>query len=82
MVSDENYAIAIKILTEHFSRRDLLINERVNNLLVLCLVKSSTGVDKLRLLYDKAQFLVYALSGFGVTPEEYNVVLNMLEQQR
>ncbi|KAH7951057.1 hypothetical protein HPB52_004549 [Rhipicephalus sanguineus] len=32
-------------------------------------------VEKLRLLYDKVQFLVTALTGLGVSPDQYNVIL-------
>ncbi|KAH7973100.1 hypothetical protein HPB52_021597 [Rhipicephalus sanguineus] len=39
-------------------------------------IKSSADVDKLRLLYDKVQFRVSALTGLGVSPDQYNVVLS------
>ncbi|KAH7975612.1 hypothetical protein HPB52_003705 [Rhipicephalus sanguineus] len=66
----------IMTLTERFGRRDLLINEHIDHLLALPPVKSSADVDKLRLLYDKVQFRVSALTGLGVSPDQYNVVLN------
>ncbi|KAH7936459.1 hypothetical protein HPB52_023669 [Rhipicephalus sanguineus] len=40
------------------------------------LAVSLADVDKLRLLYDKVQFRVSALTGLGVSPDQYNVVLN------
>ncbi|KAH7957284.1 hypothetical protein HPB52_017107 [Rhipicephalus sanguineus] len=52
-LTEDNYAIAIRTLTERFGRRDLLINEHIDHLLALPPVKSSADVDKLRLLYDK-----------------------------
>ncbi|KAH7951754.1 hypothetical protein HPB52_012518 [Rhipicephalus sanguineus] len=75
-LTEDNYAIAIRTLTERFGRRDLLINEHIDHLLALQPVKSSADVDKLRLLYDKVQFRVSALTGLGVSPDQYNVVLN------
>ncbi|XP_037503407.1 uncharacterized protein LOC119378295 [Rhipicephalus sanguineus] len=75
-LTEDNYAIAIRTLTERFGRRDLLINEHIDHLLALPPVKSSADVDKLRLLYDKVQFRVSALTGLGVSPDQYNVVLN------
>ncbi|KAH7956319.1 hypothetical protein HPB52_008140 [Rhipicephalus sanguineus] len=75
-LTEDNYAIAIRTLTERFSRRDLLINEHIDHLLALPPVKSSADVDKLRLLYDKVQFRVSAQTGLGVSPDQYNVVLN------
>ncbi|XP_037501420.1 uncharacterized protein LOC119375312 [Rhipicephalus sanguineus] len=75
-LTEDNYAIAIRTLTERFGRRDLLINEHIDHLLALPPVKSSADVDKLRLLYDKVQFRVSALTGLGVSPDQYNVVLS------
>ncbi|KAH7935198.1 hypothetical protein HPB52_004786 [Rhipicephalus sanguineus] len=75
-LTEDNYAIAIRTLTERFGRRDLLINEHIDHLLALPPFKSSADVDKLRLLYDKVQFRVSALTGLGVSPDQYNVVLN------
>ncbi|XP_037515412.1 uncharacterized protein LOC119391836 [Rhipicephalus sanguineus] len=75
-LTEDNYSIAIKTLTQRFGRRDLLINEHVDHLLALAPVKSSAEVEKLRLLFDKVQFRVSALTGLGVSPDQYNVVLN------
>ncbi|KAH7969807.1 hypothetical protein HPB52_021965 [Rhipicephalus sanguineus] len=75
-LTEDNYAIAIRTLTKRFGRRDLLINEHIDHLLALPPVKSSADVDKLRLLYDKVQFRVSALTGLGVSPDQYNMVLN------
>ncbi|KAH7935976.1 hypothetical protein HPB52_016062 [Rhipicephalus sanguineus] len=69
-LTEDNYAIAIRTLTERFGRRDLLINEHIDHLLALPPVKSSADVDKLRLLYDKVQFRVSALTGLGVSPDQ------------
>ncbi|KAH7957252.1 hypothetical protein HPB52_016642 [Rhipicephalus sanguineus] len=74
-LTEDNYAIAIRTLTERFGRRDLLINEHIDHLLALPPVKSSADVDKLRLLYDNVQFRVSALTGFGRLTRQYNVVL-------
>ncbi|KAH7936900.1 hypothetical protein HPB49_006275 [Dermacentor silvarum] len=62
--------------SERFGRRDLLINEHVDHLLALSPVKSSAEVEKLRRLYDKVQFRVSALTGLGVSLDQYNVVVN------
>ncbi|KAH7967890.1 hypothetical protein HPB52_003797 [Rhipicephalus sanguineus] len=68
-LTEDNYGITIKTLAERFGRHDSLINEHVDRLLALAPVK-------LRLLYDKVQFRVSALTGLGVSPDQYNVLLN------
>ncbi|KAH7967981.1 hypothetical protein HPB52_005049 [Rhipicephalus sanguineus] len=44
-LTEDNYSIAIKTLTERFGRRDLLINEHVDHLLALAPVMSSAEVE-------------------------------------
>ncbi|KAH7950910.1 hypothetical protein HPB52_003118 [Rhipicephalus sanguineus] len=44
-LTEDNYSIAIKTLTQRFGPRDLLINEHVDHLLALAPVKSSAEVE-------------------------------------
>lgn len=67
-----------KTLRERFGQRDLLVNENGNHQLTLAPVKSSADVDKLRLLYNKVNFLVFALTSLGASRDQYDVVLNAL----
>ncbi|XP_037521503.1 uncharacterized protein LOC119398758 [Rhipicephalus sanguineus] len=75
-LAEQNYDLAIKTFTDRFGRRDLLVNEHIDHLLVLSAVKCSSEVQKLRLLRDNVQFHVSALEGLGVSPDQYTVVLN------
>ncbi|XP_037503227.1 uncharacterized protein LOC119378052, partial [Rhipicephalus sanguineus] len=75
-LAEQNYELAIKTLTGRFGGRDLLINEYVDQLLALILVKSSSDVAKLRTLHDNVQSRVSALEGLGVSPDQYIVVVN------
>ncbi|KAH7973045.1 hypothetical protein HPB52_020792 [Rhipicephalus sanguineus] len=75
-LAQQNYDLAIKKLTGRFGRRDLLINEPVDQLLALIPVKSSSDVAKLRTHHDSVQFRVSALEGLGVSPDQHIVVLN------
>lgn len=43
-LAEQNYDIAIKTLTDRFGRRDIFINEHIDNLLTLTPVKSSSEV--------------------------------------
>ncbi|XP_075741915.1 uncharacterized protein LOC142793690 [Rhipicephalus microplus] len=60
-LAEQNYELAIKTLTNRFLRQDLLVNEHVDNLLALSPVKSSSDVQRLRLLHDSVQLHVRAL---------------------
>ncbi|KAH7957448.1 hypothetical protein HPB52_019078 [Rhipicephalus sanguineus] len=75
-LAEQNYDLAIKILTDRFGRRDLLVNEHVDHLLTLSPVKSPSEVLKLRILHDNVQFHVSALEELGASPDQYTVVLN------
>ncbi|KAH8025026.1 hypothetical protein HPB51_002922 [Rhipicephalus microplus] len=71
-----NYDVAMKTLQERFGRHELLVNERIDQLLALSPVWSFKKVEKLRMLHDAMRFRVRALEGQGVPPEKYAVALN------
>nr|XP_037284996.1 uncharacterized protein LOC119177916 [Rhipicephalus microplus] len=72
--TEDNYNIAIKTSTKRFGRRNLLVNEHVD--LALAPVKLSAYVEKLRLLLNKVNFRVSTLTVLGVSPDQYDMVLN------
>lgn len=60
-LAEQNYDFAVKILTNHFGRQDLLVNENVDHVLALSPVKSSSDGLRVRLLHDSVQFHISAL---------------------
>ncbi|XP_077541002.1 uncharacterized protein LOC144153223 [Haemaphysalis longicornis] len=75
-LSEANYDVAVSALVQRFGRPELLINERIDQLLAFTRILSSTNIDRLRELYDKVHFRVSALEALGVPQDQYAVVLN------
>ncbi|XP_077564690.1 uncharacterized protein LOC144180177 [Haemaphysalis longicornis] len=73
---DDNYDFAVKIITNRFGRKDLLVDDHLGKLLALEPVQNSADTDKLRALYDTVTFRINALEGLGVSPDQYSVVLH------
>ncbi|XP_077548306.1 uncharacterized protein LOC144161520 [Haemaphysalis longicornis] len=75
-LADDNYDFAVKIITNRFGRKDLLVDDHLDKLLALEPVQNSADTDKLRVLYDTVTFRINALEGLGVSPDQYSVVLH------
>lgn len=75
-LADDNYDFAVKIITNRFGRKDLLVDDHLDKLLALEPVRNSADTDKLRVLYDTVTFRINALEGLGVSPDQYSVVLH------
>ncbi|XP_077548006.1 uncharacterized protein LOC144160659 [Haemaphysalis longicornis] len=71
-----NCDIAVKIITNRFGLKDLLVDDHLDKLLTLEPVQNSVDTDKLRVLYDTVTFRINALEGLGVSPDQYSVVLH------
>ncbi|KAH6919734.1 hypothetical protein HPB50_029278 [Hyalomma asiaticum] len=67
--------MAVKVLSDRFGRRDMLVDDHLDHLLSLEPVRSSSEVSKLRILHDEVTFRMNALDGLGVSPGEYGAVL-------
>ncbi|KAH6945876.1 hypothetical protein HPB50_010451 [Hyalomma asiaticum] len=67
--------MAVKVLSDRFGRRDMLVDDHLEHLLSLAPVRSSSEVSKLRILHDEVTFRMNALEGLGVSPGEYGAVL-------
>ncbi|KAG0429605.1 hypothetical protein HPB47_023431 [Ixodes persulcatus] len=75
-LSEQNYDLAIRILHDRFGRRDILIDEHINQLLNLPKISSSRNVSQLRQLFDAIRFRTTSLEGLNVPPNNYAVVLH------
>ncbi|XP_077550653.1 uncharacterized protein LOC144163843 [Haemaphysalis longicornis] len=75
-LAENNYDFAVKIITNRFGRKDLLVDDHLDKLLALEPVQNSADTDKLRVLYDTVTFRINALEGLGVSPDQYSVVLH------
>ncbi|KAH6925067.1 hypothetical protein HPB50_000289 [Hyalomma asiaticum] len=67
--------MAVKVLSDRFGHRDMLVDDHLDHLLSLEPVRSSSEVSKLRILHDEVTFRMNALDGLGVSPGEYGAVL-------
>ncbi|KAH7974467.1 hypothetical protein HPB49_015733 [Dermacentor silvarum] len=74
-LAEANYRVAVKVLSDRFSRRDMLVDDHLDRLLEMAPIRSSADLDKLRDLYDEITFHTSALEGLGVSPDEYAAVL-------
>ncbi|KAH6934539.1 hypothetical protein HPB50_025243 [Hyalomma asiaticum] len=66
-----NYDMAVKVLSDRFGRRDMLVDDHLDHLLSLEPVRSSFEVSKLTILHDEVTFRMNALDGLGVSPGEH-----------
>ncbi|KAG0432653.1 hypothetical protein HPB47_020633 [Ixodes persulcatus] len=62
----ENYDTVVELLSDRFGRTDVLIQERLSQLLDLPAVRHSSEVSELRRLYDHLQRNMAALTALGV----------------
>ncbi|KAH6920085.1 hypothetical protein HPB50_028927 [Hyalomma asiaticum] len=67
--------MAVKVLSDRFGRRDMLVDDHLDHLLSLTPIRSSSEVNKLRILHDEVTFQMNALDGLGVSSGEYGAVL-------
>ncbi|XP_077501027.1 uncharacterized protein LOC144111873 [Amblyomma americanum] len=74
-LSNENYAVAIKTLTERFGKEDVIIEEHMSRLLGVRPVHNLHDTERLRTLYDEIQSGVRSLEALGVTSSTYGVLL-------
>ncbi|KAG0414622.1 hypothetical protein HPB47_008220 [Ixodes persulcatus] len=75
-LSEQNYDLAVRTLHDRFGRRDILIDEHINQLLNLPKISSSRNVTQLRQLFDAIRFRTTSLEGLNVPPNNYAVVLH------
>ena len=74
-LTEANYNIAVKVLTERFGRKDLLIDDHIDSLLAIEPIETSSQVTRLRDLYEQIQFRTGCLERLGMPSLEYAVVL-------
>ncbi|XP_077545161.1 uncharacterized protein LOC144158266 [Haemaphysalis longicornis] len=75
-LAEDGYDAAIKILTDRFGRRDLLMADHVDALLAITPVKTSADVAGLRRLHDDISFRLNALEALGIAPDRYAVIIH------
>ncbi|KAG0422904.1 hypothetical protein HPB47_001301 [Ixodes persulcatus] len=75
-LSDQNYELAVRTLQDRFGRRDILIDDHIDQLLNLPVINTSSDVAKLRQLHDAIRFRTTSLEGLDVPPSSYAVVLH------
>ncbi|XP_077531153.1 uncharacterized protein LOC144143243 [Haemaphysalis longicornis] len=75
-LAEDGYDTAIKILTDRFGRRDLLMADHVDALLAITPVKTSADVAGLRRLHDDISFRLNALEALGIAPDRYAVIIH------
>ncbi|XP_037508931.1 uncharacterized protein LOC119385594 [Rhipicephalus sanguineus] len=75
-LTEANYNIAVKVLTERFERKDLLIDDHIDSLLAIEPIETSSEVARLRDLYEQIQFRTGFLESLGMPSSEYAVVLH------
>lgn len=75
-LSDQNYELAVRTLQDRFGRRDILIDDHIDQLLNLPVINTSSDVAKLRQLHDAIRFRTTSLEGLEVPPSSYAVVLH------
>ncbi|KAG0415361.1 hypothetical protein HPB47_007473 [Ixodes persulcatus] len=75
-LSEQNYDLAVRTLHDRFGRRDILIDEHINQLLNLPKISSSRNVTQLRQLFDAIRFRTTSLEGLNVPPNNYAAVLH------
>ncbi|KAH7973906.1 hypothetical protein HPB49_006802 [Dermacentor silvarum] len=73
-LAEANYDVAMKVLSDRFSRRDMLVDDHLDHLLEMAPIRSSADLNKLGDLYDEITFRTSALEGLGVSPDEYTAV--------
>lgn len=61
----DNYDFPIKVITNHFRHKDLLVGNHLDELLALEPVQRSADIDKLRVLYDRVTFRVICWRAWG-----------------
>ncbi|XP_037528464.1 uncharacterized protein LOC119405695 [Rhipicephalus sanguineus] len=75
-LTEANYNIAVKLFTERFGRKDLLIDDHIDSLLAIEPIETSSQVARLRDLYEQIQFRTSCLESIGLPSSEYAVVLH------
>ena len=74
-LSGQNYKEAVKILTERYGNKQLIISRHMDLLLQTPMVRSSTDVSGLREMYDKIEANVRSLQSLGINSEHYGSLL-------
>ncbi|KAH7974958.1 hypothetical protein HPB49_022054 [Dermacentor silvarum] len=74
-LADTKYYVAIKVLSDRFSRCDMLVDDHLAHLLAIEPIRSSIDLDKFRNLYNEITFRTSTLEDLGVSPDEYAAVL-------
>lgn len=75
-LTEANCKIAIKVLTNHFGHKHILIDDHIDSLLAIEPIESSSQVSRLLDLYEQVQFSTGCLDSLGVPSAEYAVALN------
>ncbi|KAL1464015.1 hypothetical protein MTO96_027049 [Rhipicephalus appendiculatus] len=75
-LTEVNYNIAVKVLTERIGRKDLLVDDHIDSLLAIEPIETSSHVSRLRDLYEQIQFRTGCLESLGMPSSEYAVVLH------
>ncbi|KAL1470030.1 hypothetical protein MTO96_024681 [Rhipicephalus appendiculatus] len=73
-LTEANYNIAVKVLTERFGRKDLLIDDHIGSLLAIEPIGTSSQVSRLRDLYEQMQFRTGCFESLGMLSSECTVV--------
>ncbi|XP_054712948.1 uncharacterized protein LOC129222459 [Uloborus diversus] len=74
-ISAENYGKAVKLLSDRFARKDILINAHMNNLMNLPSLKRSDDTKAFRKLYDNFQTQIRSLESLGICSENYSAMM-------
>ena len=75
LLSNDNHLIAKKMLEDRFGDPQILISSHMSKLLSLETISEIADVKGLRHLYDEVETQVRSLSGFGLDPRNYGLML-------
>ena len=69
-LTSSNYKQAIKLLTDRFASKQLIVSSNMNTLFKLSEVEVM-DLTKLRYLFDQVESTIRSLQSVGITPESY-----------
>ena len=74
-LTNENYQIAIDMISERFGNKQVVISSHMDSLLKLERVTSDRDIVKVRMVFDKIESHVRSLQAMGITAEMYGSLL-------
>ena len=75
LITNENYSIALKILREYYSNKEVLISSYMESFVKLQPITSMKNVSGLRAMHDLVEGNVRNLSSLGVPSDTYGKLL-------